>query len=144
MNPGGTLARKPVINEFLRLLHVGQREEAASFMGSQVADGQGRYGATETPEMMRGDFGRIYMMLGRFSQQILRRYKDGLMAGTPAARARFAASQAAIAGVLAYATEKSGMKGLMNYWWAPSIFFGGGPAVQSAAAIAQVPGSAHI
>lgn len=141
MNPGGTLARKPVINEFMRLLRNGQREEAASFMGSNTADNQLRYGFAEVPEMLRGDMGRLFMMFGRFSQQILRRYKDGMMAGTPSARMRFIGTQLVIAGMLHKAAEKTGMKGLMSYWWGGAIAFGGGPALEAASNIAQSVGA---
>lgn len=118
----------PAVQErFKSMVATGADEEAAGFLGRQLADAtQFRYGTPEIPEVARSSFGRMGMQMGNFGFQFWQYVSESLKNGTAADKAKFLMLMGGVSAALNAAARVTGWN--FNKWqYANSLMFTGGP-----------------
>lgn len=127
--------------KFRDLVSAGNDEEAAAFLGRQLADAtQFRYGGVEGPEAARPVFGKLGAQMGSFTLNLWQYAKESLKNGTKEDRAKFLAMWGASALALELGKKATGWD-FSKWHFHNSLTFMGGPWL-SAFADAQAGASA--
>lgn len=125
----------PIQRKFQELLHAGQDDEAAKLIAREVANwSQFRYGIRELPPAARGTFGRVGLMFGNFSGQMIHALSSMSRNGSVKARVGGWLTVGAVTATLAALKAKTGW-GFDKWIWNP--VFTGGPAVEPAMEMMQ-------
>lgn len=126
-----------VQRQFQEYVTAGQDNEAAAFLGRQLADAsQFKYGPAETPVNMRTITGKVGMQLGSYPMQYLQSLAESLQNGSTTDKVKLAATMGAVSAGFALATKATGWDfNRMNPY--TGFGFAGGPVTAQAIQMAQ-------